>query len=407
MKRIKILFVGDDIRLPSGVGIQLYKLVKGLQKTGEYDLACIAGSLIPNQPSFENFEGIRLYPTGEGYGNPALLKQVLQKEQPDILVLFSDPRFFTYAFSMDNEFRKKIKLIFYHTWDNEPFPKYNKTWYSACDKVVMLSKFSYNLMKSGGVDVALATHGGDPSEFYRLDDKEIQEARNNMFKNLPEQPSFILFYNNRNIIRKRTSDVIVAFRKFWLTHKDSALIMNTDAIDRDGNDLTQVIKEVDVNEAPIVINQSKLLTHDLNKLYNIADATINIAVAEGFGLSCMESLLTETPGIAIRTGGLTEQMTDGEQTFGLLMTPEVRSLFGTPGHPYIYQDYVSNERIVEALSKAYDMNKAGEWQKLGTLGREYIIKNYHINKTVQSWNDILKEVHATPTEYTSYIVKTL
>ena len=53
------------------------------------------------------------------------------------------------------------------------------------------------------------------------------------------------------------------------------------------------------------------------------------------------------------------------------------------------------------------MNKAGEWQKLGTLGREYIIKNYHINKTVQSWNDILKEVHATPTEYTSYIVKTL
>ena len=51
----------------------------------------------------------------------------------------------------------------------------------------------------------------------------------------------------------------------------------------------------------------------LSLMYNMADCTINIADAEGFGLATLESLSCETPIIATMTGGLQEQVTDGEK----------------------------------------------------------------------------------------------
>ena len=406
MKRIKVLFVTDDIRIPSGVGIQAYKLVKGLQKTGEYDIVCMGGSFIPGQPQQIMFEGIKIYPVSNGYGDAGSLKMVMQAEKPDITVFFSDPRFFQFAFTIDNELRPYTKYVFYHTWDNAPFPHYNKTWYSACDHIVMLSNFSYNLMKSGGLDVEFIPHGGDPSEFYRLDDDEINDIKKSLFKNLPYEPEFVFFFNNKNIIRKRPSDVIVAFRRFWEKHPKTALLMNTRAIELDGNDLKSVIRGVEVNNAPIIINETKIRSTELNKFYNISDATINIAIAEGFGLSCMESLLAETPGITVKTGGLTEQMTDGTDTFGILMEPDVKTLFGLVGTPYSFQDFVSLESLESAMEKAYNMKKEGTWKELGEKGRKHIIKNYHINNTVQKWDELLKKVAQTPTKFEQYTLHT-
>jgi len=407
MKRVKILFVTDDIRLKSGVAIQAYLLMKGLLKTGEYDIVTLAGSLVPQNPNPITFEGIRVYPTGDGYGNANLLKTIIQKERPDVTVLFSDPRFFVYAFTMDNEIRQHTKLVFYHTWDNAPFPEFNKTWYSACDKIVMLSKFSYELMKGGGVDVDFAPHGGDPSEFYPLEDKELLEVEDSLFKNFPTKPDFVVLYNNRNIARKRISDVVIAFRRFWLTHPKSVLIMNTVAVDRDGNDLGMLLKQVEPNKAPIIINQSKISSTDLNKFYNVADVTMNVAYNEGFGLSCMESLLAGTPNIAVSTGGLTEQMTDGKQVFGVLLEPTVRTLFGVVGNPYIYQDLTSIDDIEEALNKAYEMKKTGELRERGLAGREHIIQNYHTNKTVAAWDRILKDTVAMESKFKRYTVTTI
>ena len=46
-------------------------------------------------------------------------------------------------------------------------------------------------------------------------------------------------------------------------------------------------------------------------MYNMADCTINISDAEGFGLATLESLACETPIIVNMTGGLQEQVTNG------------------------------------------------------------------------------------------------
>ena len=407
MKRIKVLFVTDDIRQKTGVGIQAYLLMKGLMKTGEYEIITLAGGIIPQDPKPTMFEGIKVYPTSDGYGNPALLKGIIQREKPEVTVLFSDPRFFVYAFVMDNELRENTKIIFYHTWDNTPFPAFNKVWYSACDRVVMLSRFSYMLMKDNGVPVDFAPHGGDPSEFYPLDEDEVRAVRGTLFKQLPYDPDFVVFYNNRNTHRKRTADVLVAFRRFWRTHPKSLLLMNTAAIDREGFDLGMIMKQVEMNAAPVIINGAKVTSADLNKFYNVADVTMNVAYNEGFGLSCMESLLAGTPNIAVATGGLTEQMVcDDGAVNGILLEPTAKTMFGVVGNPYIYQDWTSIEAIEDALDRAYEMRKE-QLPRLGLQGREHIIKNYHTNSTVQRWDAIIKDVLAAPSKYERVVMHTM
>ena len=365
MNKTKILFISDSVQRTSGVAIQSLKLCKGLLKTGKYTIVQIAGgdSSSPSTPIY--YEGIKLYTTDEPYGSPNTLRYVMMVEKPDIVLAFSDPRFFTYLFSMDNEIRGKARLVFYHTWDNAPFPKFNLPWYSACDQIVMLSHFSYELMSSHGVPCKYIPHGMDPSEFYPLEEIARNKARQDLImqSRADRQINFIIFWNNRNIFRKRPGDVIYSFKLFSEKHPDSLLLLNTDIVDREGVDLMHLIDDLDV-KAPIVFNPSRVNSDRLNLMYNVADVTLNIAVNEGYGLSSAESLCAGTPVISTKTGGLIEQArvvvhhdavdsntkgNDGKGCeaydevveFGKVMEPDSQMLFGTLGAPYIFQDIVN------------------------------------------------------------------
>jgi len=155
---------------------------------------------------------------------------------------------------MDNEVRPVTRLIFYHTWDNEPFPKFNMPWYSACDEIVMLSHYSYELMKSGGLDCQFIPHGMDPPNSTPRPDVSAKSARGFWHNPRVRVTTSILFifYNNRNIWRKRPGDVMNIFREFSKRHPDVMLLMNTAPVDRDGTDLIGVLNDVNVTPAPII-----------------------------------------------------------------------------------------------------------------------------------------------------------
>jgi glycosyltransferase involved in cell wall biosynthesis len=411
MDKIKLLVVSDDIRHQSGVGIQCEKLLTRLYATGNYDIAEIAGSLVQYPPQVVNYKGIRLYPTPDGYGNPNLLRKVMDIENPDIVLFFSDPRFFEYAFSMDCEIRKKAKIVFYHTWDNEPFPRYNTPWYAACDKIVMLSEFSHNLLSQGGIETSCIQHGIDPQEFFVYDPGTRANERAKLLSRL-DRPDvkFIVFWNNRNMARKRGADVISIFKKFYKNHPDSLLIMHTNPHDPEGTNLLSVIDGIEKeSEALIMMSSRKVTTEVLNNFYNIADVTLNIAYNEGFGLCVAESLCAGTPVIATKTGGMTEQMTatlqDGQESFalGALLEPKVRTLYGFPNTPYVYGDYVSDEQVLEALESAYD--DPIMWKSLGLRGHNHIVFNFHADKTAEKWDKLLQEVMSSPSTYKSWSIK--
>ena len=126
--------------------------------------------------------------------------------------------------------------------------------------------------------------------------------------------------------------------------------------------------------------------------YNMADCTINIADAEGFGLATLESLACETPIIVTMTGGLQEQVTDGENWFGIGIEPSSRAVIGGGNVPFICEDRINEDDFVDALVKIYEMS-AEERNALGAAGRGHVMKNYNFDQFKYQWINLMENVH--------------
>jgi len=127
-------------------------------------------------------------------------------------------------------------------------------------------------------------------------------------------------------------------------------------------------------------------------MYNMADCTINISDAEGFGLGTLESLSCETPIIVSMTGGLQEQVTNGEEWFGIGIEPSSKSIIGSQQVPYIYEDRISKEDFKAALHKMYDMSKEDR-EELGRKGAEHVRKNYNFEDFENRWIELMDDAH--------------
>ena len=121
-ERKKILLISDDLRAHSGVGNISKAIV--LNSSHHYNWCQIAGginhaekgqtiSLSDSTNKHLNIDDahVMLYPT-DGYGNAEVLRAVIEKEKPDALMLFTDPRSFIWVFAMENEIRNKIHHLF-------------------------------------------------------------------------------------------------------------------------------------------------------------------------------------------------------------------------------------------------------------------------------------------------------
>ena len=84
--------------------------------------------------------------------------------------------------------------------------------------------------------------------------------------------------------------------------------MHTDINDHHGQPLQFLCDQLGLNKGQVQFNEKKVSTSDLATFYNMADCTINIADAEGFGLATLESLSCETPIVVNMTGGLQERV---------------------------------------------------------------------------------------------------
>jgi glycosyltransferase involved in cell wall biosynthesis len=131
----------------------------------------------------------------------------------------------------------------------------------------------------------------------------------------------------------------------------------------------------------------------LADLYNIADCTINISDAEGFGLATLESLACETPIIVNMTGGLQEQVTNGKDWFGVGIEPSSKTVIGSQQVPFIYEDRISKQDFLDAITKIYNMTE-NQRAKLGKKGRAHVLKNYNFKDYAEKWNDVFQYVSA-------------
>jgi glycosyltransferase involved in cell wall biosynthesis len=208
---------------------------------------------------------------------------------------------------------------------------------------------------------------------------------------------FVMLYNSRNVHRKRTSNIILAYRNFCdnLSKEDAkkcCLILHTEIRCDAGTDLLAV-KEALCPDYDIIFSTAKILPEDMACLYNIADVTINISSNEGFGLSVSESIMCGTPVIVNVTGGLQDQIgqtdNDGKQlefnldfgsnfdgkfkkhgVWAKPLWPTARYIQGSIPTPYILDDLCKWEDLAEAMMYWYMMDN-NQRKLCGMKGREW------------------------------------
>ena len=110
--------------------------------------------------------------------------------------------------------------------------------------------------------------------------------------------------------------------------------MHTEVKDPHGQDLEAIVRNLGLGDGQVLFSQEKVDPFRLSLMYNTADCTINISDAEGFGLATLESLACETPIIVNMTGGLQEQVTDGDEWFGIGLEPTSKAVIGSQPIPY-------------------------------------------------------------------------
>jgi glycosyltransferase involved in cell wall biosynthesis len=396
-KKIKILTLSDHPLSPSGVGTQTKYFIEGLLRTGKYEFFSLAGAMKHHDykpiVTPEYGESWKIVPI-DGYGNKDVIRSLIRSERPDVLWFMTDPRFWGWLWEMDNEIRPMIPMVYYHVWDNYPYPTFNKKYYDSNDLVVTISKVTDDIVRTVSPDVPVKRIGHVPGPAYiKLPEEEIRQFRQEALGEKNED-KMVFFWNNRNARRKQSGSLIYWFKKFLdkVGHDKAMLIMHTDPTDQHGQDLEYILRELGITDGQVMLSKEKLPEPILAKIYNMVDCTINISDAEGFGLATLESLACGTPILVNKTGGLQEQVTDGKKYFGIGLDPTSKAIIGSQNIPAIYEDRLSEEVVVEALERFYNFSQK-ERDKLGELGRQHVEKNYSLNKAIETWDDTIQDLH--------------
>jgi glycosyltransferase involved in cell wall biosynthesis len=392
----KTIFVlADHPFTPSGVGTQTRYFIETLLKTGRYSFVCFGGAI-----KHENYQPMKteewgddliIYPVN-GYGNPDMVRSVLRNHKPDLLWFMTDPRFWSWLWSFDNEIRAQIPMVYHHVWDNKPYPFYNKPFYLSNDKIVCISKVTHDIVTTVApeVDSVYLPHAVDSNVFKPLPKDEIQQFREQSIPHAGDR--FLFFWNNRNARRKQSGSLLWWFKEFLDTvgREKATLIMHTDPKDPHGQDLEAIVRELKLTEGEVLLSNQKMSPQDLAKIVNMCDCTINISDAEGFGLATLESLSCGVPIIVNMTGGLQEQVTDGENWFGIGIEPASKAIIGSQDVPYIYEDRISKEDFINALTTMINMSNEDR-EKLGEMGRQHVQKNYSFEQFCSDWVEVIDE----------------
>tara|TARA_R110002074_G_scaffold193033_10_gene358931 strand:+ start:13530 stop:14798 length:1269 start_codon:yes stop_codon:yes gene_type:complete len=396
-QKTKVFVISDHPFAPSGVGTQTKYVIESLLKTGRYSFVCFGGAVKHNDYNPQKTEqwgdDLIIFPI-DGYGNQEMVRSLITQHRPDILWFMTDPRFYDWLWDIENEIRPNIPMVYYHVWDNYPYPMFNKLKYESTDVVATISKVTDDIVKTvaPNVESHYLPHAVHMDIFSPLEMSEIEELRAKQFGD-DYKDRFIFFWNNRNARRKMSGSLVWWFNE-WAEKVGPdkvQLIMHTDPKDPNGQDLEMILGELKAVDGRVVLSKNKVDASQLAAMYNMADCTINISDAEGFGLATLESLSCGTPIIVNMTGGLQEQVTDGKDWFGVGIEPSSKAVIGSQQVPYIYEDRISKQDFHNALDTMYNASKEDR-REIGLRGRQHVEKNYNFDDFCESWVSLMDSV---------------
>lgn len=402
-KKYKIVTISDHPLAKSGVATQSHYIIDFLVKSGNFQVLSIAGAMKHASYAPQKFEGwgddVIILPV-DGYGDRTLIRQILDVEKPDAIWFITDPRFYVWLWDMEDEIRQVCPLLYWHVWDNLPYPKFNESYYKSTDYIGCINKLTYNFLKDAGFDnVGYIPHGVPKKDYRRLSDAEIVDLKKKHFSEAFKD-KFLVFYNSRNAMRKRTGNCIIAIKEFIEMlpedEKDNVFfMMHTPPLDPEGQNLFEVVNAFGLQKQ-VGFSEKMVENSVMNEFYNMADATLSLSSEEGFGLSILESLMTGTPVVCTKTGGMQDQAIDSEtgEEFGHCIEPDAKSLIGSQGiTPYIWQDHVDPTtaalKLFDLYNKKKQLGTAYKDSVAGTKAIESVHRRFSMEDMQKKWHDAL------------------
>ena len=398
MQKKKILMLSDHMLSTSGVGCQSRFLALGLANKGTWTIRQLGAAIKHESYDISSPHTEIVIKPVDGFGDRDTLRQLLAVEKPDVLLLFTDPRFFVWVWQMEDEIHQVCPIAYWHVWDNDPYPEFNSVFYQSTDLINCHSYKTYELVSNrypGKTN--FIPHSLPEDVFFPLEESAIKMHKKQLLGE-DRVDHFTGIWINRNAKRKRPNDLLVSWKLFLDElekkhgHKKATLIMHTDPNDIEGPNLYTTMELLGIQDNVFISSQRIEFEH-MNILHNISDFCINISLNEGFGLSTLESMQCGNPIIALKTGGLTRQVVDhrdGSEN-GFALEPDCRSLVGSQMVPYIYEDYCTNENTAAALMKMYEEGPEGR-QKLGQKSREYVKSEFSLGTTIDLWDESLTKL---------------
>ena len=421
--RKKILLLCDDIRMTSGISTMAREIVIGTSH--RFNWVNLGGAI--NHPDqgkrFDLNEdtnkqtgitdaSVYLYPIN-GYGDPMILKQIMEIEKPDAIMFFTDPRYWGWLFQMEHEIRTKIPMIYLNIWDDLPYPMYNKSYYESCDTLMAISKQTENINhvvlgdKAKDKVIKYVPHGINEDQFFPITSLHteylsLQDFKKNLYGG--KEYDFTLLYNARNIRRKSVPDLMLGWKIFTdrlsiEEAKKCALVMHTQIRDENGTDL-QAVKDMMFGfdeQYNIIFDENRYAASGMNLLYNATDGCALISSNEGWGLSLTEAMMCGKPIIATVTGGMQDQMAFRDENNELIkfteefgsnhrgkykkcgkwaypVFPSNLSIVGSIPTPYIFDDRAEPFDIADQIELLYKtkMEQPDEYKDQCEAAREWV-----------------------------------
>jgi len=450
-QRKKILLMCDDIRMTSGISTMAREIVIGTAH--RFNWVNLGGAIShpdkgkrfdlnndTNANAGINDASVYLYPI-DGYGTPDLIKQMIQIEKPDVIMIFTDPRYWIWLFQIEQEIRKQVPIVYLNIWDDLPYPMYNKPYYESCDALLAISKQTENINKvvlgpelAAEKVIKYVPHGINENFFFPINSENteyltLQEFKKQLYGE--KTYDFTLLYNARNIRRKSVPDLMLAWKIFIDNlPKDKAekcaLVLHTQIRDENGTDL-QAVKDMLFGNLPqynIIFDEGRYPTNVMNLLYNATDGCVLISSNEGWGLSLTEAMMCGKPIIATVTGGMQDQMRfedeDGNwikftEEFGsnhrgkykkcgdwaFPVFPSNLSLVGSIPTPYIFDDRAEPFHIATQIEALYKTKTTAPelYEKYCKAAREWVTSDESMMSARWMSKNIIDGVEETLTKW--------
>jgi len=353
----KLLIISDAPDAKTGFARNCQCIIDGLKNNENIEIAVASLTDVKSREAdgYTVFPG-RVADGKQDYGRRQIPK-IINKWEPDIVLSIVDLQMVSYLKNLKypsevqvnidqpyksydpnavaNQVRDKVKSMKDRDtfkWvalvpiDGEPVPR---SWHNILkhyvDEVVAMSKYGKEqLKKDVGVHAKYIPHGAKIDEFMNKDSASKEDVFG-----IPED-HFLVGTVNRNQKRKMYPRLIKAFAKFY--HEDSLddahLYLHCDYQDRAGWDITELL----VNEGlavpngnggfrsiknsdgtPVVLPYAGKVSFDkLMDIYSSFDVFFSATGGEGFGLTTIEAMASETP-VLITDYTTSREIVDGNE----------------------------------------------------------------------------------------------